>query len=55
LVVMLFCQLGSVNSLRDIISGLVASEGKLRHLGLPEAPKRSTLALCQCPSPQRAA
>jgi hypothetical protein len=34
LVAMLFCQLGSVNSLRDITNGLAASEGKLRHLGL---------------------
>lgn len=44
LVAMLFCQLGSVTSLRDIVNGLAASEGKLRHLGLPESPKRSTLA-----------
>ena len=44
LVAMLFCQLGSVNSLRDIVNGLAASEGQLRHLGLPSAPKRSTLA-----------
>jgi hypothetical protein len=44
LVAMLFCQLGSVTSLRDITNGLAASEGKLRHLGLPFAPKRSTLA-----------
>lgn len=44
LVAMLFCQLGSVTSLRDITNGLAASEGKLRHLGLPVAPKRSTLA-----------
>jgi hypothetical protein len=43
-VAMLFCQLGSVTSLRDITNGLAASEGKLRHLGLPAAPKRSTLA-----------
>jgi len=43
-VAMLFCQLGSVTSLRDITNGLAASEGKLRHLGLPSAPKRSTLA-----------
>jgi hypothetical protein len=41
---MLFCQLGSVTSLRDITNGLAASEGKLRHLGLSVAPKRSTLA-----------
>ena len=43
-VAMLFCQLGGVNSLRDITNGLAASEDKLRHLGLPGAPKRSTLA-----------
>jgi hypothetical protein len=43
-VAMLFCQLGSVTSLRDITNGLAASEGKLRHLGLPVAPKRSTLS-----------
>jgi hypothetical protein len=44
LVAMLFCQLGSVNSLRNITNGLAASEGKLRHLGLPAAHKGSTLA-----------
>ena len=43
LVAMRFCQLGSVNSLRDITNGLAASEGKLRHLGLPAAPRLSTL------------
>ena len=43
-VAMLFCPLGSINSLRDIANGLAASEGKLRHLGRPAAPKRSTLA-----------
>jgi len=43
-VAMLFCQLGGAKSLREICGGLAASEGKLRHLGLPEAPPRSTLA-----------
>ena len=43
-VAMLFCQLGGANSLREICGGLAASEGKLRHLGLPQAPARSTLA-----------
>ena len=43
-VAMLFCQLGPVNSLRDITNGLATSEGKLRHLGLPSAPRCSTLA-----------
>src|SRR5258708_6336773 len=41
---MLFCQLGHAKSLREICGGLAASEGKLRHLGLPAAPSRSTLA-----------
>ena len=43
-VAMLFCQLGRAHSLREICNGLAASEGKLKHLGLPEAPKRSTLS-----------
>ena len=43
-VAMLFCQLGGAKSLREICGGLAASEGKLRHLGLPAAPPRSTLA-----------
>jgi hypothetical protein len=38
---MLFCQLAQAKSLREITEGL---QGKLRHLGLPEAPARSTLA-----------
>lgn len=40
---MLFCQLGGVQSLREICDGLQSIEGKARHLGI-EAPKRSTLA-----------
>ena len=43
-IAMLFCQLGHAKSLREICGGLAASEGKLRHLGLPTAPSRSTLA-----------
>ncbi|HTF71644.1 MAG TPA: DUF4372 domain-containing protein [Edaphobacter sp.] len=43
-VAMMFCQLAQAKSLREITEGLQASEGKLRHLGLPEAPARSTLA-----------
>lgn len=43
-VAMLFCQLAQAKSLREITEGLQASEGKLRHLGLPAAPARSTLA-----------
>jgi hypothetical protein len=44
LVAMLFCQLGRAQSLREIVGGLAACEGKLQHLGVEDAPKRSTLA-----------
>ena len=40
---MRFCQLGHAESLREISGGLAASEGKIRHLGLPTL-RRSTLA-----------
>jgi hypothetical protein len=43
-IAMLFCQLGQAHSLREICGGLSASEGKLRHLGVDTAPRRSTLA-----------
>ena len=43
-IAMLFCQLGRAHSLREICGGLASVEGKLRHLGLEEAPKRSTLS-----------
>jgi hypothetical protein len=44
LVAMLFCQLGRAQSLREIVGGLASCEGKLQHLGMGSAPKRSTLA-----------
>jgi hypothetical protein len=44
LVAMLFCHLAQAESLREICNGLAASEGKLKHLGIPGAPSRSTLA-----------
>lgn len=43
-VAMEFCQLGGAQSLREICGGLASCEGKLRHLGIPLAPKKSTLA-----------
>jgi hypothetical protein len=43
-IAMLFCQLGRAHSLSEITQGLAASEGKLKHLGLSEAPAKSTLA-----------
>lgn len=50
-IAMLFCQLGQAHSLREICGGLAACEGKLRHLGLGEAPKRSTLAYANAHRP----
>ncbi len=41
---MLFCQIGRAHSLREICGGLACCEGQLKHLGVPVAPKRSTLA-----------
>src|SRR5579859_6847538 len=41
---MLFCHLGRAQSLREICGGLAACEGKLKHLGVRQSPKRSTLA-----------
>jgi hypothetical protein len=43
-VAMLFCQVGRAHSLREICGGLACCEGQLKHLGVPMAPKRSTLA-----------
>ena len=43
-VALLFCHLGGARSLREIMGGLAASEGKLRHLGIDRVPTRSTLA-----------
>lgn len=43
-IAMLFCQLGHAQSLREITGGLASCEGKLRHLGVADAPKRTTLS-----------
>lgn len=43
-VAMLFCHLGKANSLREICGGLASCLGKLKHLGIPSAPSRSTLS-----------
>ena len=40
----LFGQVGGANSLREICGGLATSTGKMIHLGMNQAPKRSTLA-----------
>lgn len=43
-IALMFCHLGGARSLREIVGGLAASEGKLKHLGVERAPTRSTLA-----------
>lgn len=43
-VAMLFCHLGRADSLREISGGLLSCLGKLKHLGVKGAPKRSTLS-----------
>lgn len=50
-VAMLFCQLGSAHSLREICGGLATALGRVVHLGLKEAPKRSTLAYANAHRP----
>jgi len=41
---MLFCQVAQAKSLREICGGLASTHVKLRHLGLAEAPRKSTLS-----------
>lgn len=41
---MLFCQLAQAKSLREISGGLSSFMGKLRHLGMKDAPIKSTLS-----------
>lgn len=41
---MLFCHLAQAKSLREITMGLKSSAGRLSHLGMSTAPKRSTLS-----------
>lgn len=43
-VAMLFCQVAQAHSLREICNGLSCCLGKLVHLGIRVAPKRSTLS-----------
>jgi DDE family transposase/uncharacterized protein DUF4372 len=50
-VAMLFCQMGGANSLREICGGLGTAMGKLVHLGLRQAPTRSTLAYANAHRP----
>jgi len=50
-VAMLFCQLAQAKSLREISGGLASALGKLRHLGVKNAPKKSTLSYANAHRP----
>jgi hypothetical protein len=50
-VAMLFCQLAQAKSLREICGGLACTMGKLRHLGMKVAPKKSTLSYANAHRP----
>ena len=43
-VAMIFCHLAHAKSLREICGGLACCTGKLRHLNMRQAPKKSTLS-----------
>lgn len=44
LVAMIFSHLAGADSLREISNGLLCCNGKVKHLGIKAAPKRSTPA-----------
>ena len=50
-VAMLFCQLAQAKSLREICGGLACTMGKLKHLGMNEPPKKSTLSYANAHRP----
>ena len=51
LVAMLFCQVAQAKSLREICGGLACTTGKLKHLGMQEAPNKSTLSYANAHRP----
>lgn len=50
-VAMLFCQIGQAHSLREICGGLSSCFGKTMHLGIKDAPSRSTLSYANAHRP----
>jgi hypothetical protein len=44
LITMLFCQFSKLDSLRDVTNGLRSASGNLNHLGLQNAPSKSSLS-----------
>ena len=50
-VAMLYCRFGHAQSLREICGGLGSVEGKLRHLGIRNGPKATTLSYANAHRP----
>lgn len=50
-VAMLFCQLAQAKSIREICGGLACCVGKIKHLGVNAAPKKSTLSYANAHRP----
>ncbi len=50
-VAMLFCQVAHLSSLREVCMGLASCESPLKHLGISETPKKSTLAYANAKRP----
>ena len=50
-IAMLFCQLAQAKSLREICGGLACCLGKLTHLGMRDAPNKSTLSYANAHRP----
>jgi len=48
---MLFCQIAQAKSLREICGGLSCCLGKLNHIGMQKAPKKSTLSYANAQRP----
>jgi hypothetical protein len=48
---MMFCQIAQAKSLREICGGLASCLGKIHHLGLKSAPKKSTLSCANANRP----
>ena len=48
---MLFCQIAQAKSLREICGGLACCMGKMRHLGMKQAPNKSTLSYANAHRP----
>ena len=50
-VAMLYCQFGHAQSLRELCGGLASVQGKLRHLGILNGPKATTLSYANAHRP----